>query len=292
MKKRILVCFVAVLSLAVLVGFKSDELVATVVDFKVSVNDKEVTFENPVVTIDNRTYLPLREVAETLGVDIEWVEETREIKITNNSTGCLYPFVENGLWGYKDCDGNIVVEAKYRRTYEFHEGLGLVENRAGQDRQCGFVNVYGNEAITCQYYGGAHFSEGVTYVSTFDKKLGQRYRYIDKQGNKIFDKEFSAARSFSEGYAAVAKSGYPNSPVPVKWSYIDKSGEFVTELEFDEAYGFSYGHAIVVVGGKYGVINNKFEFVVPCEYDSISGNAQFGFTTILGEEKAWFTISE
>lgn len=133
-------------------------------------------------------------------------------------------------------------------------------------------------------------NEEVAYVSTFDKSLGQRYKYIDKEGNKIFDKEFSAVRQFSEGYAAVAKSGFPNSRVFVKWSYIDKSGEFVTDLEFEEAYPFEYGHAIIGVDGKFGVINNKFEFVVPCEYDSISGNAQFGFTCKLGDKEEWFTF--
>lgn len=115
-----------------------------------------------------------------------------------------------------------------------------------------------------------NFSDGVALVSLATHTDENKWTYIDKQGNRLFDKEFELANSFSEGYAVVLKEGYAAplpTEVPRRWAYIDKTGEFVTKSDFEEAYDFKGGYAIVKNNGKYGVIDKGLNLVIPYEYD-------------------------
>ena len=124
------------------------------------------------------------------------------------------------------------------------------------------------------YYNAYDFSDGAALVEIASGTDQYSYTYIDKRGERIFDKEFSSASSYSEGYAVVLKSGYaypvpPEIDVPQKWSYIDKNGNFATENEYDNARGFNNGYAAVEIGGKWGVIGAAFNTVVECIYEDI-----------------------
>lgn len=46
------------------------------------VNGKNVTLEVPPVIKDNRTFVPLRFVSQSLGAKVDWIAETKTIKIT------------------------------------------------------------------------------------------------------------------------------------------------------------------------------------------------------------------
>jgi len=63
-----------------------NQITATITQFKVFLNGSEKTFENPVVVINGRTYIPLREAAETLGIDVVWDEENKSIYLDNKNT--------------------------------------------------------------------------------------------------------------------------------------------------------------------------------------------------------------
>lgn len=87
--KRILITIMVILSFGcftAFAGYNVGECNANIVDFDISLNGKKVEFSMPVVTIDDRTYLPLREICNTLGVSINWVEEESKIEMfTNNN---------------------------------------------------------------------------------------------------------------------------------------------------------------------------------------------------------------
>jgi hypothetical protein len=46
-------------------------------------NDNGVVVDTPPIIIDNRTYVPLRAIAEAFGLNVEWVQESKEIIINN-----------------------------------------------------------------------------------------------------------------------------------------------------------------------------------------------------------------
>lgn len=256
------------------IAVSNQELVAQVVSFKIFSGGTEVLFKKPIVTINDSTYIPLREAAEILGMDVNWNEGSRTISI-NNQSEVLYPFEADELWGYKDRQGKVVVEPKYFEAHDFKEGLALVRGSAGQNGQYGYIDTHGNVVIPCTYYMAYDFNNDVALVSLATNTGEDRWTYIDKQGNLLFDKEFVLARNFSENYAAVLKEGYgtpvaPSVDIPKKWTYIDKSGNFATELDFEDAQDFKNGLAPVKNNGKWGMINTKFELVVDYLYDDIN----------------------
>ena len=79
-------------------------------------------------------------------------------------------------------------------------------------------------------------------------KIGEKWGYIDTDGNQVIEPQFQEARSFSNGLAAVKKSGY--------WGYIDSEGNMVIENIFDGAKEFnSSKNAFVKQDGMWYMIS-------------------------------------
>ena len=286
-------------SIMSLVGAASDQdVLARIVPFKVFANGIEKTFEQPIVIIEERTYIPLREAAETLGVDVNWHGERKLITLDTPSIveeERMHPFELEGLWGYINERWEVVLPPKYHWAEEFSEDLALVSKSSGSDGQYGFIDKAGNEVIPCIYYQAYSFNSGAALVSLATHTDEDRWSYIDTQGNRLFEKEFVLAHSFSENYAVVLKEGYgfpmpPALDIPKKWSYIDKSGEFATELDFQEARGFDRGYAQVKNDGKWGVIDLEFNLVIPYQYQNIGAFENGLFHVQKGEDWVYIDI--
>ncbi|MCD8180232.1 MAG: WG repeat-containing protein [Firmicutes bacterium] len=238
---------------------------AVSVDFRIYIDNQEMDFNNETVTINDRTYVPLRELSEAMGLSVTWDEENKSVYIEQPAE-VLYPFEdENYMWGFKDADGNVVVEAIYYYVEEFSDGLALVRKSGGQNGQYGYIDVTGEEVIPCRYYNACSFSDGLAVVSLATATDESKFAYINKDGDFAFDKTFEMAYSFHDGYAVVLKEGSivprPNADEnAAKWSYIDKTGDFATEMTFDTASNFSGGRASVTLDGISGTIDADFVF--------------------------------
>jgi len=122
----------------------------------------------------------------------------------------------------------------------------------------GFLDSRNNELLIPFAYDDANsFSEGLAAV----KKSG-KWGYIDKTGREaipfIYD-DADDANSFSEGLAAVKKGG--------KRGYIDKTGKVAIPLIYDFADLFSEGLASVEKEDKWGYIDQTGRAVIPLIYD-------------------------
>lgn len=167
---------------------------------------------------------------------------------------------------YVDENGNKVFDDKYLYAMDFSEGMGLVQN---YDYKFSFINMQG-KVIIDDLYNAESFKNGFAVVTempedvsydslTTDREL--RCYFIDKAGNKVFNKTFIRADSFSEGVACVQVEGtYVPSNERNLYTYIDTSGEYATELLFDYAESFENGKAIVEINGVRGYIDRNFEF--------------------------------
>jgi len=287
MKKRLIIASIIILICifsTIVLANNINQLTATVVQFKIFVNGEEKDFYNPIVVINDRTYIPLRETGETLGMDVKWFEENQTIIIQNlqkndDTESLLYTFgvdegTRNSKVGYKDAFDNIIIEPIFERASKFKEGLARVSMNRGYG-QDGYINVKGDFIIPPQYYCAYDFSNGAALIDKGGAFI-DRYYYIDKSGNVLFDgKEFIEADSFSEGYAVVLTKGYGKNNINVhpdrlkdsRYSYINTQGELATELEFEEAEPFKSGLAAVKNNGKWGAINKNFELVIDYLYD-------------------------
>ena len=85
-----------------------------------------------------------------------------------------------------DEDGKLIIPAKYRKAFDFSEGLAIVgmddpKGKYIDDYLYGYIDKVGKEAIPIQYKWAGAFKEGKAKVSVD----GKNYFYIDKKGNKI-----------------------------------------------------------------------------------------------------------
>lgn len=78
--------------------------------------------------------------------------------MNNEFNNNLEVFEDKGLYGYKDTDRNIVIEASYTEANNFSDGIALVKSRdvicTGTDRfdGYGYINVKGELVIPFEYY--------------------------------------------------------------------------------------------------------------------------------------------
>ena len=92
----------------------------------------------------------------------------------------LYPFSENGKYGYINKTGKVVLPAQFEYAEKFYEGLAVVK----QGGKRGFIDATGKMVIPALYDQkiDGYFSEGLACV-----KLGAKYIYIDKTGKTIIE---------------------------------------------------------------------------------------------------------
>lgn len=212
--------------------------------------------------------------------------ENHEDKATVASGDNLYPVSVNGLEGYIDASGKIIIQPQFDYAGEFSEGLAFVNttdnkrcliDMAGNiislpeqidlawpfheglaqfisEKKYGYIDKGGNIIVDPQFDFADPFSDGMARV-TVDHKVG----FIDKTGKMVITPQYEAANSFSEGLAPVK--------IDKKWGFIDKTGKPAIAPQYNQAYGFSEGLACVEVDGKRGFIDKTVKFVVSTQFD-------------------------
>jgi len=127
---------------------------------------------------------------------------------------------KNGKCGYKDEDGNWVIEPKFYAPMCYWKDD---EGRYNYDYHCRLYS--------------SRFSEGLAAVEYEKNKTG----YINKKGELVIKYLHGYAGAFSEGLAAAMKEG------SYKYGYIDKTGRWVIPPQFKEAGEFKNGAARVSI---------------------------------------------
>ena len=125
----------------------------------------------------------------------------------------------------------------------------------------GYINAKGQIVITPQWIFAGDFSEGLAAVPIKKSKpsgAGEEQKlpwigFIDKSGDVVLEPDCGYARSFSEGLAAAEKDG--------KYGFIDKSGEFVIPPRYDFVSEFSEGIALVAFFEPYGTLREKSYYI-------------------------------
>ena len=201
---------------------------------------------------------------------------------------------EEYKYGLINESGKIILNIIYHQIHPISDGLSRIEIYESCENKrilkIGFVNTSGAIIIPCQYLSAYDFCYDVAIV----KK--KRWLLIDKLGSTVteFNENIESIANFSESLAAVkfklieksVNKGFGNS-TNRRFGYVDTNGKIVIDCIYEEVEDFKDGIAIVKgyherirhysymndsnfrVDAHYGVINNKGEEVISCDYYKI-----------------------
>jgi hypothetical protein len=176
---------------------------------------------------------------------------------TEEGRHLLISFEENGKWGYKNNQGQVMIEPTYYIAGQFNQyGLAAVADDSGWV----YIDMNGNRIIKPFIIdnGPDYFSEGLARFVN-NGKIG----FMDEQGAIVIPADFDFALPFSDGLAVfcidcnqVRQDEYRRIEGG-KWGYINKVGDVVVDPDYDKAGSFKNGRAEVFRGGEKIFLNRE-----------------------------------
>ncbi len=199
-----------------------------------------------------------------------------------------------GKWGYIDRDGRFVIDPHFKKACPFSEGRAFV---FVDEHDWTYINASGKMMRTentpeLREIEESAFSDGLALIKNREGSHG----FIDREGEPVIVPQFSAAKAFSDGYAAVkisdrwgyidknknfvinpkyiAAGHFREGLAPVRentntWGYSNLKGEMVIAPEFEEARAFSEGRAAVMLNGRWGYIDTAGAWIQDPEFAEV-----------------------
>lgn len=241
---------------------------------------------SPAIIDINGNYVVSPEIYEK--IDFNWFSEG------------LCPVKRNGKWGYVDTTGKEVIPCKWEAVGKFERGLAWVgiDYGDGYNLLRGCIDTTGKIILEPKYLY-VDLVKGADLIKTegpnclYDLKgnlkvenvwgirqmckngrllidktgnYGSEY-FVDDKGNRM-TKNFFKANEYSGGYAYVELRDEIKGAIK---GYMDTEGNIINLDGYEWLDAFKEdGYAVVSKSiGNKGVINDKFEEIVPCIYEEI-----------------------
>ena len=144
----------------------------------------------------------------------------QEIEQTKISGRDLTTFSQNERWGFKDKNGNIIVEPIYKKLIRLGDSSWIVQNKRNK---FGLIDNCGNVIVPIKYN---HADRLVTKFA----KFGNTYDYgvYDEYGNTIVEPKFSKI-DILYGKMFLTYKNY-------KYGIVGVDGKTILENEFEDIY--------------------------------------------------------
>ncbi len=183
----------------------------------------------------------------------------------------MIPYRKGNLWGYASPDKRILVVPVYDETSFFYEGYASVKKGA----RYGYIGKRGKMVIPFQFYSAKHFRYGYTdnlKANRPDTVLfagavltpGGIERCIDTHGRQM-----SKCPAINEENAPINQLPLIADSAVSSFSTLNKSETF-DKVTGQYRMGGDETYYIAVKNDLYGVINTKFDKIIPFEYTSIT----------------------
>jgi len=182
-----------------------------------------------------------------------------------------------GKWGYTNKIWIWKIAPQFEEVNDFsRNGLALVK----VDGKYGFINKNGDKIISSRFEDAKAFTatkESLLQVNgsdwaAFAKEAG-KWGVINDKGAWVIDPTFDEIPKGGKSWSKDAEWRDSDLLFAIrdgKIGWIDVTGKWIVEPQFDASeILFNYGYAQVAVAGKWGVINDKGEIVVPLEFDAL-----------------------
>lgn len=159
----------------------------------------------------------------------------------------------NGLIGFIDKSGQLVVPPRFKDASDFSEGLAAV--KPVDSDKWGYIDATGNFVILVQFSKALHFSEGLAAVQFGSTGWG----YIDKTGELVIAPNYGWPSYFRNGVVMLKKFGLA--------VILDKAGAVILETPYREVLQPNNGlMAFLLESGQMGFMNFQGQTVIPPLY--------------------------
>ncbi len=135
------------------------------------------------------------------------------------------------LVGYKNMNGDIVFEPRFKDGGDFSEGLAYVKVMS----KYGFIDKTGEIVIKPMFNDTKNFSEDLAGVQL---PKTNKWGFINTNGKLLIEPSFDEVSEFNEGFCAIR--------IDQKWGYINTEGKIVIPCKFEQANNFWDGEAEVI----------------------------------------------
>lgn len=212
------------------------------------------------------------------------------------SNRTLFPILVDDKTGYIDELGHIVISPQYKYGSAFREGVAIISHKS--EDFC--IDTSGIRLFSHRGLGPhSWFSEGLCCVCN---ELGDKYGYVNKDGDVVIPYQFDDAGRFHNGLAGVevgGKNGFINPQgeyvieplysvcryferggdhVPFRqngvWGILAKDGRVTCPPTFEAMGIFAEGLVGARVNGVWGFVNAEGAWVIEPSFD----DAQYGFS--------------
>lgn len=152
---------------------------------------------------------------------------------------------ENGKWFLINEKGKKINESPYEKIALDENGKAFVNGRA-------FVMINGKYIMVdenAEQIGNQTFDDAKPFIGSSPAavKVGNKWGFVDTEGNLVINPEYEEALSFKNGLAAAKNSG--------KWGYINTDNEVAIGFIFDECKNFNQkGIAFIKDGDTWSII--------------------------------------
>ncbi len=184
----------------------------------------------------------------------------------------LIPYRQGNLWGYATPDKKIVIRPAYDEANLFYEGYASVQKGG----KYGYINKAGRVVIPFKFFSAKRFRYGYTdnlkthgtdTVLFAGAALTAKdiERCIDTRGKQMLKCPAINENSILSNTKPLIKDSAVSS-----FSTMVKSETFDKVLDQYKLPGMEDDYYVAVKNNLYGIINNKFETILPFEYASIT----------------------
>jgi len=209
------------------------------------------------------------------------------------SDGRIFVFFdeESGLYGYRDAEGETLIEPTFEKAYEFgesayaaviDEGVQKFIDRSGRvvidafgwlyynQRREVFDGYYAPDTTGLESLGMFYFDEGLVRVRRHLIDYYHRTKTADDMDLLLYEngEEFPLPGGYTlvgyaDGAALLEKDGL--------YGFLDRTGYWIAQPIYTVASPFSEGLAVIgFEGGRQGMIDTEGNVILPFVYDYVS----------------------
>lgn len=177
---------------------------------------------------------------------------------------------KEGLRGYANVDGDIILPPQENILYPFENGVGIIEKRNGT---YSIIDINGNLHKNINIPGltdANRFSDDVCVARVNIRHWG----FFDINGELVTNPNWRYITNFQDDTAIVMDKDE-------KYTLIDKTGKVLNNKAWDYIAKYGYGdnaknYLLVENNKKYGLIDNTGNIILAPQWDGVSAGYEYG----------------